>query len=204
MGMFQHLAGNDFINSIPWDKIFVFWSDERSVAPDHPDSNYRMAADNLLNHVPVPAGHIFRMEAENPALEDSANNYSSQISKVDPDHSLDLIFLGMGPDGHTASLFPHTKALSESKAWVVGNHVPRLNTNRMTFTYRTIQAGRKVVFLAAGKDKAPALKEVWEGKPNLEEYPSQGVTCPNSDCLWVVDKDAAANLTQNHTIGSNP
>jgi 6-phosphogluconolactonase len=191
-GMFQILAADPFKNGIPWDKCFIFWSDERSVGAEHPDSNYRMANENLLSKVPLPAGNIFRMAGESPDLKLAAKSYSEQIGRISPDFSLDLIYLGMGSDGHTASLFPHTKALRENESWVIENHVPKLNTNRLTFTYKMIQAAKKVVFLTCGKDKAPAFKEVWQGKPNLEEYPSQGITCPDTNCVWIVDREAAS------------
>lgn len=195
-GMFQLLAADPFKNSISWDKCFIFWSDERSVGADHPDSNYRMAHENLLSKVPIPASNIFRMEGEKADLKAAAKSYSEQIRQISPNHSLNLIYLGMGSDGHTASLFPHTTALRESNAWVIDNHVPKLNTNRLTFTYKMIQAAQKVVFLTCGKDKAPAFREVWQGKPNLEEYPSQGITCPETKCLWIIDREAAALVQQ--------
>lgn len=140
-----------------------------------------MATDSLLSHVPVIASQIYRMEAEKADITQAAQEYQNKIATFFsvPNSSsppqFDLLYLGMGPDGHTASLFPGTNALSEESKWVVPNFVPKFNTNRMTFTYPMINQAKNVIFLVAGKDKVASLKEVLEGTPNLETYPSQGI-----------------------------
>src|SRR5262245_61315081 len=138
-----------------------------------------MARETLLSKLTIPAEHIHRMQAERTDRDQAARDYQVEIARVfgvspdGPPPSFDLIFLGMGPDGHTASLFPHTKALNETVPWVVKNFVPKFNTDRVTFTKTMINQAASVVFLVAAADKAKPLVEVLEGAPNPQEYPSQ-------------------------------
>ncbi|MGH9678207.1 MAG: 6-phosphogluconolactonase, partial [Candidatus Acidiferrum sp.] len=181
-------------------KVDFFWGDERSVAPTHGDSNYRMAHDALLRKLSLRAAQIHRMEAERSDGDSAAREYERMLADSfattpnDVPPSLDLILLGMGPDGHTASLFPHTTALKEKNRWVVINYVAKFSSNRMTMTYPAINAARQVLFLIAGPDKADALHEVLEGLPNSELYPSQGIKPRADGPLFYVDRAAAAKL----------
>jgi len=190
--------------SLPWDRMFFFWSDERHVPPTDPDSNYRMTNEAMLSKVSVPAGNIFRVPAENPDAAAAAAAYEQTIrkffaleagaseSKEAP--RFDLILLGLGPDGHTASLFPETAALQERSRLVVANWVEKLKTHRITFTVPLLNAARAVAFLVSGTDKAPALHEVLEGSAPAEQYPSKLVHPEDGKLIWFVDKAAASGL----------
>ncbi len=197
--MLSLLAGKPFADSLPWHSIYFFWGDERSVPPDHPDSNFRMATEALLGKVGVPQENIFRIPAEDEDHQSAANRYSAAIQQFfNTDHpQFDLIFLGMGADGHTASLFPGTAALQITDQIAVANFVEKLNAWRITLTARTINQARNVIFLIAGEDKAIALKEVLEGERQPETYPSQLIHPTNGSLLWMLDEAAAGLLTNN-------
>ncbi len=191
------LAASPLRERVDWSHIQFFWGDERCVPPDHPDSNYRMARETLLDAVPVPPDHIHRMRGEDdPAA--AAHAYEDEVRTVfaaTPDETprFDLIYTGMGPDGHTLSLFPHTAALSVTDHLVVANHVPQLNTNRITFTTTLANHAALVAFVIAGADKAAALAQVLEGPRNPEQYPSQ-LIAPVGELLFLLDQPAAAQL----------
>lgn len=193
--LYALLAGDAFRNRFDWSRIHVFWGDERSVPPDHADSNYRMAHEALLSRVPIPAANVHRMEAEKADLAAAAAAYEATLRAFFgglPD--FDVMLLGMGPDGHTASLFPQTEALRETTRWVVPNRVDKMNTWRMTMTYPVINHSRWICFLVAGKDKADVLKEVLESADRTQ-FPSQGVKPDNGRMLWLVEQAAATRLT---------
>jgi 6-phosphogluconolactonase len=199
--LYQLLAGEPYRGQVDWGRVEVFWGDERSVPPDDKDSNYRMAREAMLAVVALPAGHVHRMEAERTDRDTAAREYQDEIARafgVDPNGeppAFDLVLLGMGPDGHTASLFPHTAALGEPKRWVVVNHVPQHHTDRMTLTYPVLNRAREVLFLVAGPDKAEPLAEVLQGPPDPQRLPSQRVRPTNGELLFFVDRAAAARLT---------
>jgi 6-phosphogluconolactonase len=199
--LYQLLADPPYHGQIDWTKIEFFWGDERSVPPDHNDSNYHTAFEAMLRRLPVPAEHIHRMEAERTDRAVAARDYEAVLARAfnvpaggEPP-ALDLILLGMGPDGHTASLFPHTTALKETAQWVVVNYVPKFATDRLTFTVPVLNRGREVLFLIAGTDKAEPLHEVLEGPPNSDLYPSQFVRPAAGKRVFFVDRAAAAKLT---------
>jgi len=191
--MFQILADKAFADALPWRSIYFFWGDERCVPPDHADSNYRMAYEALLSRVPIPRENIFRIPAEDEDHKRAAANYSENLRTFfDTERpSLDLVFLGMGADGHTASLFPGTTALCPSDRIAVANYVDKFQSWRITLTADTINRARNIIFLVAGADKAPALKEVIEGPRNPEQYPSQLIKPSHGALLWMVDEAAA-------------
>ena len=199
--LYQLLAGEPFRGQVDWGRVEVFWGDERSVPPDDKESNFRMAHEALLASLALPPGRVHRMAAERSDRDAAAREYQDQIARafgVDANGeppAFDLILLGMGPDGHTASLFPHTTALGETKRWVVVNHVPKFNTDRMTLTYPVLNRAREVLFLVAGSDKAEPLSEVLQGAPDPERLPSQRVRPTNGSLLLFVDRAAAARLT---------
>lgn len=185
--------------NVPWDKICFFWGDERHVPPDHSDSNYRMADQALLSKVPVPPENIFRVHSEEKDADAAALQYEQVLKDffhLSPGQfpRFDLILLGVGPDGHAASLFPGTSGVNESRRLVVANWVPKLNTYRITFTFPVLNAAACVMFLASGPDKAPILHEVLEN-PGAD-LPSQKVRPTNGKLIWLVDAPAAGSLSR--------
>jgi 6-phosphogluconolactonase len=198
--LFTLLASDAYRRQIEWDRTVVFWSDERCVPPDHADSNYRLAHESLLSKVKIPPGNVHRMRGEaNP--EQAALEYEQLVRRevrapTSSDvPSFDLLLLGMGADGHTASLFPGTAALHEKQRLVAANVVPKLNARRLTFTPPLINAASNVVFLVAGSEKADALRAVLEGDFKPDVLPAQIVKPANGTVTWLVDRAAAARLT---------
>jgi 6-phosphogluconolactonase len=186
--------------TLPWDQMFFFFGDERHVPPDDPDSNYRMVKESLLLTAPIPPANVFRVPAENPNADAAAQAYEQTLRKffaLAPGEfpRFDLILLGIGPDGHTASLFPETAALHEKSRLVVANWVEKLNTSRITLTLPVLNAARCVAFLVSGIDKAAALHEVLEGKAPAEKYPSKFVQPSEGKLIWFVDRAAASDLS---------
>ena len=184
---------------IPWDKICIFWGDERHVPPDSPESNYRMANEAMLSKLPVRPENVFRIRGEEKDAGAAARQYEKVLQdffQLSPGQfpRFDLILLGLGPDGHSASLFPGTTALTEQHRLVVANWVEKFKTLRITFTYPVINAAAYVLFLASGKDKAATLGDVLENpSANL---PSQGVRPANGRLIWFVDEAAASALSR--------
>ena len=183
---------------MPWDNLELYWVDERSVPPDSNDSNYRMTREALLDHVPLRADQIHRIEGElDPEV--AAARYESELRnsfRLEGAESprFDLIALGMGDDGHTASLFPHTEAIHELGRLVTANHVPQKNTWRITLTWPVINHARSVFFLIAGADKAQVLNEVLTGPRDPEKLPSQLIWPSSGILTLILDKAAAALL----------
>ncbi len=185
---------------LPWERMFFFWGDERHVPPTDPDSNYRMAEETMLSKVPVPAGNVFRMAAENPDAAAVAEDYEKTLRKffaLEPGQVpvFDLILLGMGPDGHTASLFPGTAGLQEKSRLVIANWVEKMKTSRLTFTLPVLNAARCVTFLVSGTDKAAVLRTVLEGDVPAEQYPAKLLRPTDGKLIWLVDRAAASELT---------
>lgn len=180
---------------VPWARTEVFFGDERCVPPGHPDSNYRAAREALLAHVPLPERQVHRMRGEDPDPAASARAYETELrAALGPGEGvprLDLVLLGVGPDGHTASLFPGTAALEPSGELVAANHVPRLGAWRLTFTLPLLDAARAVVFLVSGEEKAAAVAAALEGGADV---PAARVRPNRGDLLWVLDAAAASGL----------
>ncbi|MBZ5681604.1 MAG: 6-phosphogluconolactonase [Acidobacteriia bacterium] len=196
-----NLLATNARSSLPWDRMFFFWSDERHVPSTDPESNYRMADEAMLSKIPVPAGNVFRVPAENPDAAAAATAYEQTLRKFFTPQSgqlprFDLILLGMGPDGHTASLFPVTPALRENSRLVVANWVEKLKASRITFTLPAINAANGVAFLVSGADKAPALHAVLESDAPGEQYPAKLVRPIDGKLIWFVDRAAASQLTK--------
>lgn len=197
---FQLLAdpAQPWSSRMPWDRIELFWVDERCVPPDHPDSNYRMTREALLDSAPLRPEQIHRMEGELDP-EEGAARYESGLRNTfrlegAETPAFDIIQLGMGPDGHTASLFPHTAALHELGRLSVANHVQNKDAWRITLTWPVINHARNVFFLIGGADKAAILREVFLGPRDVERLPSQLIH-PSGDILTLIlDKAAAALL----------
>lgn len=185
--------------SLPWPLTHLFWGDERTVPPDHRDSNYGMTRAALLDVVATPAAQVHRMHAERTDADEAARDYQAAVAAsfgVDPagpPPAFDLVWLGLGTDAHTASLFPGTAALREQARWFVANDVPQLATRRLTATYPLLGAARAVVFLVAGADKAPAVARVLARGGDVNDAPARGVR-PAGTVTWVLDEAAAAGL----------
>lgn len=180
---------------IEWSRVQIFFGDERHVPPDHPDSNFRMANETLLSKVPISKENIHRIHCENPDAAKAAAEYDAELAqafrlKQSEFPRFDLILLGMGPDGHTASLFPKTAALNELSKRVVANWVDKFNTWRVTFTRPTINNAASVMLMVAGEDKAAALAEVMDGG-SPEMYPVKYVKPTNARLVWLLDRAAA-------------
>ncbi|MGH7768152.1 MAG: 6-phosphogluconolactonase [Candidatus Binatia bacterium] len=193
--LYTLLASDEFRPQIPWGQSHFFWSDERSVPPDHPDSNYRMAFESLLAKVPVPKENIHRIEAELES-EVAAAKYERTIRDFfrlsGPSlPRFDLILLGLGDDGHTASLFPGNPALEETGRLVVATYVDKLKTYRITLTLPVLNRAANIFFLVAGESKAAALRAVLQRSENL---PAGGIALQNGRLVWFLDEAAASRL----------
>lgn len=195
-GLHQELVKN-FSSRLPWDSVFFFWSDERHVPPDNPESNYRMANETLLSKLPIPPDHVFRIPAELPDAGEAAAVYENTLQRffrlapgVFP--RFHLILLGMGSDGHTASLFPGTTALEEKKRFVVANWIEKLNAFRITFTYPVLNHAASVIFLVSGDEKAEMVRKAL--KDPDANLPCQRVRPIDGELMWYLDKAAASRI----------
>lgn len=191
------LLADEHKDSLPWEKIFIFFGDERHVPPDHPDSNYRMANESLLSRVPVPQANVFRVQAELPA-EIAASKYQDSLREFFqlPPGSwprFDLIFLGLGDDGHTASLFPGSAALKENTRLVVANWVEKFKTFRITFSFPVLNHAAEVLFLVSGAGKTPVMRAIFSRSKN-KIFPAQMVRPEQGRLLWLADRQAAGLL----------
>ena len=200
--LYQLLAGDKFRDKIFWNAVQFYFGDERNVLPDHSESNFRMAKENLFDPLKIAELNIHRWQTEYKNPERIAEVYSDKLrfgfSKAggvnEPFPRFDLILLGMGADGHTASLFPYTEALGETARIAVANRVEKLGTTRFTLTFPVINNARNVIFLVAGAEKAETLKAVLEGDFEPEKYPSQTVKPEHGDLFWLIDERAASLL----------
>ncbi len=190
--IFENLALSQNAQRIDWSKVLLFWSDERTVGPDHPDSNYHMAMESGFSKLPIPKTQIFRMQAETD-LETNAKKYEETIQKVLKGRPFDLIMLGMGDDGHTASLFPNTAGLKVKDRLIIANEIPQKKTWRMSMTFTCINQATNVALYVLGASKKQMLAEVLLSKEDIEKLPSQGVGTKAHPALWIAD-DAAAEL----------
>jgi 6-phosphogluconolactonase len=194
-----NLLATNARTSLPWDRMFFFFGDERHVPSTDKDSNFRMANEAMLSKVPIPEANIFRVPAENPDAAAAAEAYEQSLRKffsLEPGQVpiFDVILLGLGPDGHTASLFPGTAALQEKSRLVVANWVEKFSTHRITFTLPVLNAARCVAFLVSGTDKAVALEAVLQSNAPGEQYPAKLVHPTNGKLIWLVDRAAASGL----------
>jgi 6-phosphogluconolactonase len=203
--LYQLLASDKFENEIDWSKVFFFFGDERNVPPDDAESNFRMANENLFRSLKISEKNIFRWLTEEKSVVAAADDYESRIrdffgkkglliDESDTEPSFDLILLGMGADGHTASLFPFTEALSETAKFAVANPVEKLKTTRLTLTFPVINNARNIIFLVAGAEKAETARAVLEGDFQPHKFPSQNVRPRDGAMWWLLDEKAASNL----------
>lgn len=182
--------------ALEWDKVFLFWSDERGVAPDHPDSNYHMSMESGLKHLPIPPDQIFRMAAENDP-ESNARDYDDKIRRVLGKSLFDLVMLGVGEDGHTASLFPNSPSLSIEDRLVAAEFIPEKKSWRMTLTFPCINESRQSAVYALGSPKAVIVRTVLNA-PIVSSYPASRIGTAQHKALWILDSDAAAKLDLTH------
>jgi polyphosphate glucokinase len=203
-GLFALLASDPkWRTELPWEQTHFFWGDERYVPADHPDSNFKMANDVLLSQVPVPEANVHRVHTEFPSAADAAADYERELQNFfglteGEIPRFDLVLLGLGPEGHTASLFPGTRALSETKRLVVSNWVGKLDAERITFTAPVLNNAACVMFLVTGDEKAPVLKAIFEGPYEPEQLPAQLISPTNGRLTWLLDQAAAAGLRSVH------
>ncbi len=197
--LYKLLATSAFSSRVDWGRVEIFWGDERYVPGNDPDSNYRMTAEALLQHVPVPAANIHRVPTEISPPAAAASAYEKEIRQSFGDASsipqFDLIYLGLGTNGHTASLFPHSPALREQSRLVLADFVGEVNGWRITMSAPLLNRGRTVAFLVEGPEKAEVLRDVLLGPVDAERLPAQLVS-PEGKLLWMVDEAAASQLPQ--------
>jgi len=191
--LYTLLAGEPYRSAIDWTHTEIFFGDERGVPPDHPESNYRMAHEALLSKVPIPGDNIYRMTGE-IAAPDAAKAYGLMLKEKFGDGGVDLALLGLGDDGHTASIFPGTPAVREQEHRVVGQLVENSTTGRswrITMTAPFLNRSGAILFLVAGESKASAVKQVLEGLPDPETYPAQLIQPDKTTVVWLLDPAAA-------------
>lgn len=222
--LYARLASPEFAPQVDWRRVQFFWGDERAVPPDHPDSNYRMANETLLARVPVPSQNVHRILAEEPpadaarAYEQALRNYfqldadrfARGQTRMDENNprasaairvpSFDLVLLGLGANGHTASLFPHTPVLHETTRWVAAEYIDEVKMWRITLTAPVIKAADNILFLVAGADKAATVRAVLRGAYRPDDLPAQLIQPTNGRAVWLVDADAASQINRLSTF----
>jgi 6-phosphogluconolactonase len=197
--LYALLTAAPYAAQIPWERVHVFWGDERHVPPDDAASNYRMAHEAFLSRVPIPEQNVHRIRAELPAAAEVARAYEADLHSffhLRPGElpRFDLVLLGLGPDGHTASLFPGSAALHDTEHLVAAPWVARFNTHRITLTPMVLNNAATVVFLVSGTDKAATLHDVLDGPRAPDQLPAQLIAPATGTLLWIVDQAAAAQL----------
>lgn len=198
------LAKPEFSQRIQWESVHLFQVDERCVPPENLQSNYRMINSSFLRVVPAAAENFHRMKAEQDDRDSASAEYEAEIRRIlAPVEGrlprFDLVFLGLGPDGHTASLFPGSAALAEDHKWVCSNYVEKLQMHRLTLTYPVLNAAVEILFLAAGSDKSEILRQVLEGPRDPRHFPAQGVQPIDGTVTWYLDQPAAQLLRKSHS-----
>ncbi|HZH02470.1 MAG TPA: 6-phosphogluconolactonase [Myxococcaceae bacterium] len=197
--LFQCWAEPALRDRMPWAQVHLFWGDERHVPPDHEDSNYGMALRAFISSVPITEANVYRMPAENSDAATAAAAYEETLRRFFalPNNAFprfDLMLMGLGPDGHTASMFPGNDALTEGRRWVVAPYVPQFSTYRISITFPVINAAEEVMMLVSGESKAPAVKEVREGPRDPLRLPAQAIAPRNGRMIWWLDRSAARDL----------
>ena len=191
----------DIKDNIEWEKVHFFWGDERHVPPDHPQSNFRMAHDAMLSELALPPENIHRIPSEDAEAHRAARRYEHELTyffqlKNDQYPRFDLIWLGLGADGHTASLFPQSAALTEQRHFVTANRVEKLQSHRITMTLPVLNHARCIIFLVSGAGKAEALKQVLKGGDRARQLPAGLIQPLNGKIYWIIDRAAASKLSQ--------
>lgn len=189
--LYNFLASDEFRSKIDWKKVYFFFGDERNVAPDSDESNFKPANETLFQPLQISKENIFRWQTELDNADEIAKDYAEKIGEFLP---FDLILLGMGDDAHTGSLFPNTKALNQTEKTAVANFVEKFDAYRLTLTFPVINNAKNIIFLVSGENKAEALHEVLTGEFQPGKFPSQNIEPENGDVWWLVDKAAAKLL----------
>lgn len=198
--LYSLLAADDaFKDQIPWENVHFFWGDERHVPPDHNQSNYRMTNETMLSKLAIPCENIHRIRSEISDAGQAAELYEKDISgffqlEAGQLPRFDCVLLGMGSDGHTASLFPQTAALDERERLVVANRVEKFQTHRITMTLPVLNNAESIIFLVSGGNKAETLKTVLQGKKRSQQFPAQMIAPVHGKLLWIIDRAAAKEL----------
>ncbi|MEE8190294.1 MAG: 6-phosphogluconolactonase [Candidatus Scalindua sediminis] len=196
--VYSMLAANSYRDRVDWNGLHLFWGDERMVPPEHQDSNFRMVQQTLLEHIKIPDGNAHRIRGE-ITPEKAAAEYAELLHdhfREDSPH-FDLILLGIGEDGHTASLFPDTDAIEECERHTVAVFVPRLNTWRVTLTLPVLNAAREVIFLVSGSSKSNIIQRIMSVKQPTKDLPATMVNPENGTLRWILDSEAAALINKN-------
>ena len=198
--MFDLLSTDPWRATVPWFETHFFWGDERHVSPDDEDSNYRMTKEHLLSLIPILPENIHRVEAENPDAEEVAASYERELKQYfklakDEIPRFDLVFLGMGDDGHTASLFPGTDVVHDREHLVAAPWVAKFDSHRITLTPKVINNAERIIFLVKGEDKANTLVKVLSDDKNIDLYPAQVVNPTHGSLLWLCDREASSKLS---------
>jgi 6-phosphogluconolactonase len=201
--LFTLLAEKDdaYFSQIPWSKVHFFWGDERHVPPDHKDSNYCMTNETMLAIVPIPKENVHRIRGEHTDADTAATEYEQEIRSffqlgAGQLPCFDCVLLGMGHDGHTASLFPHSSALQERERFVVANWVESFQSYRITMTAPVLNNADNIIFLVSGAEKADAMKAVLDGDEMPDQFPAQLIRPAHGELLWLVDEAAAGGLKE--------
>lgn len=195
-GMNELLSAPQFRSQVPWAKTYLFFADERFVPPGHPDSNYLMVKESLLKKIAIPQNNVFRVQTEGCSPEEAARAYANSltIATGGSEPCLDLILLGMGPDGHTASLFPNSSVLDSQDLVAAVYDSPKPPPVRVTFTFSLINNAREIIFLIAGPDKAPMVRRALKDIVTYEQVPVSGIKPKNGKLQWLIDEKAARDL----------
>ena len=201
--LYTRLAATAYAATVPWSRLQVFWGDERCVPPDDPASNYRMAREALLDHVPIPEAHVHRIRGEDDPVA-AARAYEQTLRSAlrtpqgpprdAPGARIDLMLLGLGDDGHTASLFPGGPASTDGDPWVAAHYVAAVSQWRVTLTPAIINAAAEVLFLVSGGSKAAIVRRVLEGPLRPDELPAQLIAPADGRVHWLLDAAAARDL----------
>ncbi len=193
--LYRALAAPENRDKLKWSHIHLFWGDERHVPPEHADSNFRMVKENLLDAIPIPDENVHRVPAEMP-LPAAALKYEGELRAFFKGEwpRFDLVLLGMGEDGHTASLFPHSSGLDEEQRWFIANFAPKRGEWRLTLTKKAINAARNIMVLVEGRSKADMLGKVLTGPLNPKDKPVQLIKPVDGRMIWLLDREAASQL----------
>jgi 6-phosphogluconolactonase len=198
--MFHLLAAEPFRKLMPWEALRVFWGDERNVPPDSPESNYGMARDLLLGHVPIPPAHVHRIPTGDGTAIEAADLYQRTLHDLIPSAKglprLDYNLLGVGTNGHTASLFPHRPTLHEEHRLVVADHVDEVHSWRVTLTVPVLNNAAQITILATGEEKAEIVHRILEGPRDPDTLPAQLISPTDGTLTWILDSAAAVLLSR--------
>jgi 6-phosphogluconolactonase len=189
--MYRQIRSDRRIDRFNWENVFVYWGDERCVPPDHPESNYRLAKDELLGFLPIPIENIHRMKGETNPPDAAADYQTLLMNTFGSRPEFDLIYLGLGDDGHTASLFPGLDISTDNHVWVQSVLVDKLQSYRLTLTPQAINSARQVAFLVTGEKKSEVVLEILGKQKSQERFPAEMISPNSGELVWLLDQNAA-------------